>query len=260
MLESKPSTNRSKSPAGTAARTAQQRAAEAAAAKRAKELAALQAKQVKASKALTAEQKKQAALKKAGTVFDLEQIQLVAALKGKLSAEEKLRVMAQLALLNDNADLAKKLTDQILQAQDETGNLAKFLTSLPDANNPFQYLDAYLNGLALKAATLSRATMLGAGSVTSINPDVPQFPTGNTSAVTNSDFFSTLASQGAGASGGFSSVVAAAMGAGGTTVNITVQGSVLTEQDLIATIQNGTQIASLSGSPSQIGRIAGMFG
>jgi hypothetical protein len=41
MLESKPSTNRSKSPAGTAARTAQQRAAETAAAARAKELAGL---------------------------------------------------------------------------------------------------------------------------------------------------------------------------------------------------------------------------
>ena len=230
---------------------------EADAQKRAKALAAAT---LKTQKALTAEQKKQAALKKAGTVFDLEQIQLVAALKGKLSAEEKLRVEAQLALLNDNADLAKKLTDQILQAQDETGNLAKFLTSLPDANNPFQYLDAYLNGLAVKAASLSRATTMGAGSVTSITPDVPQFSSGNTSAVSNTDFFSTLATQGAGASGGFSSVVAAAMGGSGTTINITVEGSVLSEQDLIAQIQNGTQLASLSGSPSQIGRIAGMFG
>ena len=45
-----------------------------------------------------------------------------------------------------------------------------------------------------------------------------------------------------------------------TVINVTVQGSVIKEQELIAQIQNGTQLASLSGSPSQIGRIAGMFG
>ena len=95
----------------------------------------------KAQKTNTAELKKQAALKKAGTVFDMEQIQLVAALKGKLSEDEKTRAEAQLALLNGNVDLAKKLTDQILQAQDSTGNLAKFLATLPDAKNPFQRCD-----------------------------------------------------------------------------------------------------------------------
>ena len=95
MEGAQPSTNRSKSPAGTAARTAQQRQAETVAAKRAKELAALQTKQVKSQKALTAEQKKQAALKKAGTVFDLEQIQVIAALKGQLSDEDRKRVLAE---------------------------------------------------------------------------------------------------------------------------------------------------------------------
>ena len=37
-------------------------------------------------------------------------------------------------------------------------------------------------------------------------------------------------------------------------------GSVVTDQKLIDQVMNGTQLASLSGSPSQIGRIAGMFG
>jgi len=154
MAGAQASTNRSKSPAGTAARTAQQRAAETAAAKRAKELAALTKKQVTSQKALTAEQKKQNALKKAGTVFDLDQIQLVAALKGKLSENEKLRVEAQLALLNGNEAVATKLTNQILAAQDASGNLAKFLAALPNAKNPFEYLDAYLSYLANKAAAV----------------------------------------------------------------------------------------------------------
>lgn len=129
------------------------------------------AAQVKATKALTAEQKKQAALKKAGTVFDLEQIQLVAALKGKLSKEEELRVQAQLALLNGNDALATKLTNQILAAQDASGNLAKFLSSLPNAKNPFEYLDAYLSYLAGKAAAILT------------NQPVPSAPSGGNTTV-----------------------------------------------------------------------------
>lgn len=148
------STNRSASPAGTAQRTRQQREAEAAAAKRAKEVAALTKKQVASTKALTAEQKKQNSLKKSSTVFDLEQIQIVAALKGRLSKEEEVRLQAQLAILNGNAELAARLTNEILKAQDASGNLAKFLSALPNARNPFEYLDGYLSYLAGKAAAI----------------------------------------------------------------------------------------------------------
>jgi hypothetical protein len=153
------STNRSGSPAGTALRLRQQRQAEAEARLRAKQLADLLKKQAASQKAITAEQKKQNSLKKSGTVFDLEQIQLVAALKGKLSEEEKVRVQAQLALLNGNEAVAKQLTNQILMAQDSTGNLAKFLAALPNARNPFEYLDAYLTGLAAKASALIGVNM-----------------------------------------------------------------------------------------------------
>jgi len=166
------SSGRSASPAGTAIRTRQQRDAEAAAAKRAKEVAALTKKQVASTKALTAEQKKQNSLKKSATVFDLEQIQLVAALKGRLSKEEELRVQAQLAILSGNEKVARDLTNQILMAQDASGSLAKFLTSLPNARNPFEYLDAYLSYLAGKAAAIVS------------NAPVPTSPQGNTSVPT----------------------------------------------------------------------------
>ena len=154
MAGTQPTTNRSKSPAGTAARTAQQRQAEAAAAKRAKELEALTKKQVASSKALEASQKKQLALKKAGSIFDLEQIQIIAALKGNLSKEDELRLKAQLALLNGNEVVATALTKQILMAQDQTGNLYKLFLALPDARNPFAYLEGYLDMLAGKAAAV----------------------------------------------------------------------------------------------------------
>jgi hypothetical protein len=158
---------------GSAKQTAAEKAAEAAAKKRAADL-------LKATTKNTAELKKQAALKKAGTVFDLEQIQLVAALKGKLSKEEELRVQAQLALLNGNDALATKLTNQILMAQDASGNLAKFLSSLPNAKNPFEYLDAYLSYLAGKAAAVltgsayAEKSSYSSGGSSVVSPAIPQ--------------------------------------------------------------------------------------
>jgi ribosomal protein S18 len=169
------STNRSASPAGTAVRLRQQREAEAAAVKRAKEVAALTKKQVASTKALTAEQKKQASLKKSGTVFDLEQIQIVAALKGQVTKEEELRLQAQLALLNGNADLAARLTNEILKAQDASGNLSRFLAALPNAKNPFEYLDAYLSYLGSKAAAISLGTSFGQ-SAPSVGAAAPVAP------------------------------------------------------------------------------------
>ena len=242
---------RSASPAGVFARTKQQRDAEAAAAKRAKELAALTKKQVTSQKALTAEQKKQNALKKAGTVFDLDQIQIVAALKGKLSEEDKIRLQAQLALLNGNADLATRLTNQILAAQDSTGNLAKFLSALPNAKNPFEYLDAYLSYLAGKAAAVLTGTT--APNVPSTNATAAPMPTASEMAASGS--FSQLVAQGAGASGGFSPVVAAAM-AQPVVVELKITG----DGDLTNTIAKNLMQQSLStGNQTYVNRRTGGF-
>jgi hypothetical protein len=220
----------------------------------AKKAAALQAKLLKQSldnqKKLTAEQKKQAALKKAGTVFDLEQIQLVAALKGKLSENEKLRVEAQLALLNGNEAVATKLTNQILAAQDASGNLAKFLTALPNAKNPFEYLDAYLSYLAGKAAALL-TNQPAPKAPSNGNTTVPTVPSTNVPTMPSDGMITYNPNTGLNYN----------PNAGATVVNnITVQGNVIREQELINQVLAGTQLSSLSGSPSQIGRIAGMFG
>ena len=159
MLESKPSTNRSASPAGTAARTKQQRDAEAAAVKRAKELAALTKKQINSQKALTLEQKKQVALKKAGTIFDQDQIQIIAALKGQISEQDRKRLELQFALLLGNEEEAARLTYQLAKAQGLGEQIARDLASLPMANNPFASWEAYLDKIAEKARQIASMTV-----------------------------------------------------------------------------------------------------
>jgi hypothetical protein len=156
-----PSTNRSASPAGTALRMRQEReqkALAATAAKREKERLALLKKQELSQKKLTAEQKKQAALKKAGTVFDLDQIQVIAALKGQVSDEDRKRLELQFALLVGNEKEASRLTLEIARAQGLGENLARFLASLPAAKNPFAAWEDYLDMLMEKARKLGTVT------------------------------------------------------------------------------------------------------
>ena len=88
--------------------------AELEAAKRAKALAALQ---TKAAKDAAKREREAQMLKRAGTVFDMENIQIVAALQGKVTEEQRLRLVALLAINNDNAEAADKLTSAILALQ-----------------------------------------------------------------------------------------------------------------------------------------------
>lgn len=221
----------------TEAKTKQQTAAEKAAAQRAKELAALQAKQVKAQKALTAEQKKQALAKKQSALFDLEQIGIIAALKGNLSEEERDRLKLQLAILQGNDVEATALSQKIANSIDSTGKLALSLRTLPDANNPFKSWDAFLDSIIAKARLA--ASIGGNGSMA------------------RDESFATLTPT-------VQSLVAGGGGSAGSTsagdVYITVNGSVLSEQDLVLAVQNGLNYNSLAGKKSDIGRIAGMFG
>jgi hypothetical protein len=144
---------------GFAKDDAARKKAEADAAKRAKELAKLAAGQVKAQKALTAEQKKQALAKKQSALFDLDQIQLVAALQGKLSDEERLRVKLQLALLTENTTEADKLSQRLANSIDSTGELAAYLRALPDAKNPFLGWDEWLKTFTKNLANVTGATI-----------------------------------------------------------------------------------------------------
>jgi len=141
-----------------------------------KEIEARQAKlykqQMTTLKKMTDEQKKQAALKKAGTVFDMDQIQILAALRRDVSDNDRKRLEAQAAILNGNADLATKLTRDILMAQDKTGGLYQYFLSIGDAKikNPFEFLDEWIIKFqdklnSLKMPNLAPATASAANNV-----------------------------------------------------------------------------------------------
>lgn len=143
-------------------------------------------------------------LKRAGSVFDMENIQIVAALQGRVSEEQRLRLVALLALNNDNAEAADKLTSAILAIQApalkalgvtiQTGDNAKTviermieaqtrlflvnsgIANIPKAKNPFEdwlnIMSTILSNLDQIASkiknmpSVTTTTATGAGSTT----------------------------------------------------------------------------------------------
>ena len=115
--------------------------------KAAVEKAALKNRQalLKTTKDQTKAIKEQTALQKAGTLFDAEQTAIVAALKGKISEDERKRLELQLALITGNTSEASKLAGELGKAQGLSADLIKFLKDLPDAKNPFKGWKTYLD-------------------------------------------------------------------------------------------------------------------
>jgi hypothetical protein len=127
------------------------RKADALAAKRQKELASLAQKQVKAQKEQNALTKAKAVLDKANAVFNMDLIQNTAALQGKLTEDETLRLKLQREILLGNSDASAKLAQELLSVQiaammaasvDPFGNYAK------SAIEAMKALQDLRNGLA----------------------------------------------------------------------------------------------------------------
>lgn len=143
------------------------------------------------------EREKQA-LKRAGTVFDIENIQIVAALQGKISEDERLRLNALLAINNKNAEAAEKLSMAVLatnaaafesigviirvgdnvddvirkliNAQTGLALVKKGLVEIPKAKNPFEdwpdVMKSILEQIKKINSEISKVPALSAGGVT----------------------------------------------------------------------------------------------
>lgn len=160
-----------------------------------KKIAALRKKT--ASDENKAEREKQA-LKRAGTVFDMENIQIVAALQGKISEDQRLRLTALLAINNKNAEAAEKLSMAVLatnaaafesigviiragdnvddvirkliNAQAGLALVKKGLVEIPKAKNPFEdwpdVMKSILEQIKKISAEINKVPALSAGGVT----------------------------------------------------------------------------------------------
>jgi hypothetical protein len=202
--------------------------------------------QTKATKALTAEQKKQAMSKKQSALFDLEQIGLLAALKGNLSKEEELRVKLQLALLTENTTEADKLSKQLAFSIDSTGKLAAYLSALPDAKNPFLGWDEWLKNFTKNLATVTGSTIPTTGGGVSPAP-VTSVPSSN---AMPANVFNTLGSASTKITPEAYGNLYRGMGSSQPTIVVQIDGKA---------IASSLQDQNLSGVDSTVNRLLGQF-
>jgi hypothetical protein len=185
-----------------------------------------------------AEQKRQNAIKKAGTLFDLDQIQIIAALKGNISKEDRLRLELQLALATENVTEVEKLGKQLAISQGLGQDLAKFLTSLPSAKNPFEAWKSFLDGIEAQAARIAGMQFQMANFKYTVPTGNFTYGQGNP---LNTDVF----------------VDPRGGATGDTNITVNVGGSVTTSQSLIDEIRGGLNVAALSGSSANVERRIG---
>jgi hypothetical protein len=110
------------------------RAAAAAAAAKIKADKLAAANKIKADKLAAANKAK---LDKAAAVFDLQKIQIAAALKGKISDEERTRLLLMQAIEDENGDKAEKLAKKLEEIQAKNAAIAADILAIGDATDPF---------------------------------------------------------------------------------------------------------------------------
>jgi hypothetical protein len=126
-----PLTNRSKSPAGTYARNQAEIKAAAAAKKQQADILATSKKTLKS-------QQDALKLAKAKSIFDIQKIQIEAALKGKISEEDRIRLKLMQAIENENIDQIDKYTKMLDTAQKNTEKLVATLASIKPLDDIFK--------------------------------------------------------------------------------------------------------------------------
>ena len=146
-------------------------AKKAAAAKIAAEKAAANAK-IRADKLAAANKAK---LDKAAAVFDLQKIQIAAALKGKISEEEKIRLQLMQAIADEDADKAEKLAKKLEEIQAKNAKIAADLLAISATKDPFA---TWAGSLSLALLALGKLGK-GIADVPGLVPGVNFNPTQN---------------------------------------------------------------------------------
>jgi hypothetical protein len=145
----------------------------------------LAASKIKADKNAAANKAK---LDKAAAVFDIQKIQIAAALKGKISEEEKVRLLLMQAIEEGNADKAEALSKKLDEIQAKNAKIAADILAIGNATDPFAAWVISLDAAALILGKMpalldASGSLTGRGKLTL--PTGDGLPGGNTSIFTD---------------------------------------------------------------------------
>ena len=213
------------------------------------------AAQLKATQALTKSTKENLKLSKAKAIFDLQKIQIEAALKGKISEEDRIRLKLMQAIESENIDQIDKYTKMLDEAQKNTEKLVSTLQSIKPLDNIFKNwnimsvkeqldtLEGYFKSFAGSAA--SAFASLGAAQKAALGGYVPFVGATNASLGITSNGGTTTSMP--------STVGLGATGTGnqlpvGVTINTNIEGSIIAENDLNEAINKALAASGWAGT------------
>jgi hypothetical protein len=238
-----------------------------------------QKKLLSTQKQITADKKKQEALDKAALVlaqgqkvFDEEGIQLAAAAQGKLTEEERARLALKTDIFNleaaineGNVTAAARLANSMVANAQKLAALRTDMIGLNDIQNPFTMWLETLKEMALELSKLANvkpapmsqqqqlSNVLSFGeALKSKQENLLERTDPNTDPLTALRLTAEnlkAQQQGLLQSIGGTYAQSSMTGGGGTIVNLTVQGSVTTERDLVSAITQGLYSQQASGTP-----------
>jgi hypothetical protein len=209
-------------------------------------LLAAENKRLKSEKARAALAKAQLALGKASKTLDLERIGIEAALKGNINETDRLSLLLQKSLLDNNATLATQLSDQLEAAIKRNNELRQALLTTPKAPNPYEDWKIPADLLAYTAASL------GVSPETVIN--APETIPAQTTDATQELLAALLAAEAAQRAADMAQAQAAAVTAGSSAPSINVKVEVAGEEVAAVITQQQTN-QSLSGSFVNVNRL-----
>jgi hypothetical protein len=228
---------------------AARKAAEAAAKKRAAELLAMQKKSLKSQQDLLK-------INKAKAIFDIQKIQIEAALKGKISEEERIRLMLLKAIQEENIEDIEKYTKMLNQVQGKVEGLKTILeeTYAMDAGNPFVSWEIGLDGVQRALIEINGQSIELTNSIAQNSLAMGLLGGASFAQALSGARYAAQAAASMGITGTIGSlppVVAGGGGGGGgttTVVDVTVQGTVISQQELQQAIVDAVNNSGLTGN------------
>lgn len=224
------------------------KAMEAAAKKRAAELLATQKKTLKASQ-------DQLKLAKAKAIFDLQKIQIEAALKGKISEEEKIRLLLLRAIAEENIEDIEKYTKMLNAIQGKVEQLQETLAEVyaMDAGNPFIEWEIGLDGVQRALIQINDQSIELTNTIAQNSLAMGLLGGASFAQSLSGARYAAQAAAKYGASATISGLptitgATTTTTAPTTVVNVNIEGTVTSQQDLQQAIQDAISNAGISGN------------
>jgi hypothetical protein len=210
--------------------------------------------QAKVAKETLKISKDQLKLNKAKAIFDIQKIQIEAALKGKISEEERIRLMLLKAIAEENIEDIEKYTKLLNQIQGKVEALQETLAEVyaMDAGNPFISWEIGLDGVERAIIEINKQSIQLTDTIAQNSLAMGLLGGASFAQALSGARYAAQAAASMGITGtigGLPSGVAGGTTTGGdTNVTVIVQGTLTTEAELKQSIVDAMNSSALTGN------------